>query len=342
MKSKIVALMLIVVVVLGLVLACCAGGAAEETELVMHTAAVGSAGYATATGLEALSMDVHPWLRIKALESAGGGSTVAMIMTKPEWKNDVIQMADLWDLYASGDIPGYETEEAFPNVREDIMDLITFCGGNLYFVTSDPDIKTLKDLSGKRVGVARIGQGHWGGVPTLFFNGLYPEWDVSVDYCGGTNGAVAALLDGKVDACVMGAACSPDYTTVRQLDFMITLEASGRDYHCVGFTDEEAAKFMDNSNGVIATVMPAGTVLNQSEPITTLWACWSWGVLPTFPEDLAYEFVSFYLNNHEGLEAYTPLAGVLNSPEKLASALQAKYVHPGALKAFEEAGVTIP
>jgi len=342
MRSKIIMLVLSVVLVVSLGITGCAKPAGEETvELVMHTAAVGSAGYTTATALEALSMEAHPWLRIKALESAGGGSTAAMLMMKPEWKKDIIQCADLWELYAEGRIPGYEPEMVVSDVRDHVLDLLTFAGGNLYFVTSDPNVKTLKDLSGKRVGLARIGQGHWGGVGALFFDGLYKEYGVKVDYCGGTNGAVQAFLDGKVVACVMGAICPTDFSTVRELDFLVSLEASGRDYHCVGFTEEEMDKLVASASGLVPAVMPANTVMNQPEDILTLWACWTWGCGLEFPEDLAYEFVSWYLENCDELVDYAAIAEVLGTPEKLATGLEAKYTHPGALRAFEEAGVTI-
>jgi uncharacterized protein len=342
MRNKIIMVALSVALVVSLGIAGCAEPAGEEpVQVVMQTAAVGSAGYTIATGLEAVSMEAHPWLRIKAQESAGGGSTAAMLLTKPEWKNDIIQMATLWELYAEGGVPGYDPGEVVYDVRDRIYDLVTFSGGNLFFVTLNPNIKTLKDLGGKRVGMARIGQGHWGGVGALFFDGLYPEYGVTVDYCGGTDGAVEALLDGKVDACVMGVTAPADYSIVTKLAFLVTLEASGRDYYIVGFTDEEIGKLVGSASGMTASLMPANTIENQPEPVMTLLANWVWGTGHEFPEDLAYEFAKFYIENVDALGDYAVAAKVFGSAEKLATGLEARYVHPGALRAFEEAGVTI-
>jgi len=344
-KHKILMLALSIAIIVGLVGIGCAPEAAE-INVTMHTAAVGSAGYATATGLEALSIEKGGNIKISALESAGGGSTVAMILTKPEWKNDVIQMAPFWDKYAEGNIPGYEPEQKFSDVRGKIMDLVCFANANTYFVTLDSDIKTMKDLAGKRVAVGRIGQGTWGAIPTVFFKEVFPQLypglpEVEIEYCGGTNGATAALLDGKVDATIMGLGHNSDYSVTAEFDFMINLNASGRDSYNIEFTEEEVSAFLENSPSLSRTEMPANSTVNQPEPILCVYEPAVWGVLPDFPEETAYQFVKFYIENVGELANYTALAKITGTPEGLVGPIKREFMHPGAVRALEEAGVTV-
>ena len=352
MKHKLVTVVLSAMLIVSLALAGCTKAAApsaeqpttgehEPVELVIHSSAFGSLGYATATALEQLSLERHPWLRIKCLESGGGGSDVVGLLTIPEWKNSVIQLSFLWDFYAEGKIPGYEIPETIPNVCDKIKYLVSNTHANLWFVTLDPNIKTLEDLAGKRVGAGRIGQGAWGGVPTVILKGVFPELNVNLDYLGGNKDATAAMLDGKVDATLIGVSSSADLSIVAPISHLVDLQASGRHYYHISFTDDEVSRIIKIAPSLDVQVLPSNTIDNQPDPILSLAAVVPWGAAEDFPADLAYEFTKFYIEICGDLPDYVAAAKTVATPELLAGGLKAQYMHPGALKAFREAGVII-
>lgn len=344
---KLVTLVVAVAVIASLLVIGCAptapptGEEHEPVEIVMHSSALGSLGYATATAFEALSLERHPWLRIKCLESGGGGSDVVGLLTIPEWKNSIIQLSFLWEFYAEGKIPGYEIPETIPNVRDKIYDLVSNVHANLWFATLDPNIKTLEDLAGKRVGLGRIGQGAWGGTPTVILKGVFPELGATIDYLGGNRDAVAAMLDGKVNATFVGIASSIDLSIAAPISHLRDLEASGRDYYHISFTEDEVSRILKIAPSLDAQVLPANTIANQPDPILSLGAVVPWGCAKDFPEDLAYEFTKFIIEICGDLPDYVAAEKAVATPELLAGGLKAQYMHPGALKAFREAGVII-
>ena len=61
-------------------------------------------------------------------------------------------------------------------------------------------------------------------------------------------------------------------------------------------------------------------------------------VAPEFPEDVAYEVTKLILDNIDKFGEYQA-TGKLMSPEGLVYGWDEKDIHPGALRAYREAGV---
>jgi hypothetical protein len=312
----------------------------QETQITLRVSGFGSVAYTIGTALETIALKRHPWMRLQAVESPGGGSDVVQLLTQETWSNSIITLSALWDVYATTGVGGVEPKQKFPDARDRVRDLTVMSRYNFMFVTLDPRIKNEKDLDGKRIGVGRIGQGVWGGLPTLALERAWPEIKAKIDYFSGPKGAVAALLDRKVDAAVMGASASPDLSVVRQTPAMADIVASGRDFYYIGFTKEGLERFIRLTSGVSIQEIPPGTLPgNQPRSLLVMAGVVPWAALATFPEDLAYEFTKFYIGICEELPKYHALAQVTASPRSLCVGLDTKSMHPGAVRAFREAGV---
>jgi NitT/TauT family transport system substrate-binding protein len=86
-------------------------------------------------------------------------------------------------------------------------DLVTFAGTKNQLagrIMARPEIQTVQDLRGKRVGMTRFGgNSHYMGIVALQRNGLQAERDVFFIGAGGTPEILAALTAGSIDAGVM-------------------------------------------------------------------------------------------------------------------------------------------
>ncbi len=65
-----------------------------------------------------------------------------------------------------------------------------------------------------------------------------------------------------------------------------------------------------------------------------------WGADISFPDDIMYEVVKVMLANYKDWVPRHSLVKVM-SPDTMALTMQYKY-HPGAVKAYKEAGVVYP
>ena len=307
--------------------------------VIMRASAFGSIAYTIGAALETLSAE-HPWMRIKSIESPGGGSDIVQLFTRDDWSDSIICLSSLWDIYASTGIGGVVPEPSYPNAREMVRDLAIEASWRVFFVTLDPDIKTEQDLAGKRIGLGRIGQGAWGGLPTFGFEEVWPELGATLDYFGGPNDSAAALIDGKVDAAIMVALVSPDLSVVTETGPMINIIASGRDFYYVGFTEEGMAEYREAAPGWgDEAIMSAGTLTDQPEDFLTFAGVTTWSVLPDFPEELAYEWTKFYMSSSGELPEYHSQLEAISTPEYVFQGLNVDYLHPGAIRAYTEAGL---
>jgi NitT/TauT family transport system substrate-binding protein len=108
----------------------------------------------------------------------------------------------------AGEFPiGYTGGGAIISSRLAGSDLIAI-GSPLPVLTIDgwarPEIKTIQDLRGKRVGVTRFGaSSYFSGLSMLESGGVKPS-EVTFIQNGGVGESYAALLNGRVDVCMIG------------------------------------------------------------------------------------------------------------------------------------------
>jgi NitT/TauT family transport system substrate-binding protein len=96
------------------------------------------------------------------------------------------------------------TTMAAPRLQgADTIIVASFANALQYRLVVRPEIKTVADLKGKRVGVANFGLGaHRGAQVMLAKLGLNPDTDVTMLQIGGDPTRLSALLSGSIDASV--------------------------------------------------------------------------------------------------------------------------------------------
>jgi TRAP transporter TAXI family solute receptor len=208
-----------------------------------------------------------------------------------------------------------------------------------WWVTFDSKLKTIPDLKGKKLGIGLRTQSDWGMNARMdleYGYGITPE-NTKIYYLGPAK-EVEELLDGKVDAIVMGMGAEPHMKHWLIAGPMRNLEASGRKLYYIGMEPAIIEKLNKQfGTSYMAITVPPGTLPGQTEPLIVgadrgYKACHA-----EFPDDLAYKLVM-------AVAKFGPQMATLHglwkiwSPELMIGGLTEKNAHPGAIKAYKELG----
>jgi len=254
--------------------------------------------------------------------TSGGGENVTLVSTG---KADmgIAAAADLHEaFYGEGLWKGKQTTN-FRIVGNSLDAVVNFV------VLEKSGIKTIKDLSGKKLSVGSPGSASAGfGERFLTELGL----KVQKQYLAGGD-AATALKDGQLDAyCWAPSMPAPDVVdltstaTIRLLD--------------VGTYAKEIG-FFNKYKFYRPFTVPKGTYKGVDYDVPTVVCGTFWIVNKDLPEDLVYQMAKIAYTNTEALrKAFGPLK-VMQANESAISGIDVP-LHPGAEKFWKEVGVKIP
>lgn len=193
-------------------------------------------------------------------------------------------------------------------------------------VLKDSDVRTFKDLKGKRVGL-----GSKGGTPEtlarmlLEANGMRME-DISPQYLGFAD-SIEQLKDRKIDAILLNASVPyPLFTDLAQT----------RDIRLVGLTDKEIEYLHQQNSGLTPGVIPAGTYRGVDYDTKTVQQYTIVLVNKDVPDQLVYKMVKALHDNLDSLRQSAP--PMKNWDPKLFAADIGVPFHPGAERYYREQG----
>lgn len=208
-----------------------------------------------------------------------------------------------------------------------------------FFVTYDEDIETVSDLKGKKIAVGLRSQSDWGFNARLFLKyayGITPE-NTEIDHV--TPGTLTQqLIDGNVDATVTVFAAEP-----HQKEWLVggplrQLEAAG-DLNYISIGPEAVETINEQFDTTFLSLeVPAGTLPDQDEPFYAAVNRGYKAVHPDFPEEGAYNIVKSVLEMGPKMKELHPLWKIW-SPELMVHGLSPENAHPGAIRAYKEAGL---
>ena len=212
-------------------------------------------------------------------------------------------------------------------------------GGNL--VVLDPKIKTPADLVGKRIGLGLRTQTHHGGIATVILKegyGVTAE-NSTLEYLG-PKAAVDALLDGRVDAAAIHIFTTVGFDPVIPSGQLLQLGSSGRDFHYLNINPEIIEKVNDKVGSPFLSIhIPAGKMPGQKVPVN-FFADIGWKTAhPSFPEDLAYRLVKSVITYAPEVGKYFAFGKLWAKPDLFTLGLSEQNTHPGAIRAYKEAGL---
>jgi TRAP transporter TAXI family solute receptor len=309
--------------------------ARDPVNLSLITAPFGTGSYVLGSALEEISKKHHPWLRIASSESPGFIFNIKKLDKEPELRKSMIvgSGAGVAGLAATGDKP-------FDKKYEPPLKLIAnYSLGAYWLATLDPNIKSISDLAGKKVALGRAAQINWAVQPVSIMNhgyGLNKD-KVNVQYVG-VKEAVDALLDGNVDAAVVGGYFDPLSKKMVLSPQTAEFLASGRNITHLPWGNDAVNKAKATGMKMANITVPANAIAGVNKPLEVAADTISWMVAPEFPDDLAYETTKLIINNIQSFGEFHAL-GKLMSTEGLIYGWETSDIHPGALRAYREAGI---
>ncbi|NCO86039.1 MAG: TAXI family TRAP transporter solute-binding subunit [Rhodobacterales bacterium] len=188
-------------------------------------------------------------------------------------------------------------------------------------------ITSVSDLAGKRVSV-----GPAGGTPGTYWPQFIEALGVQATISNaGAADAAGQLQDGVIDAFAFAAGIP--------ISAFAELAAS-QDVVMFGFNDAEMAVIREAFPAMSPLTIPAGTYAGHDYDQNTV-SLWNFAIAhQDMPESLAYEITKLAMENPERMVQIHAAASetLLENWDKNTF----MPFHPGALRYFEEAGVTIP
>ncbi|MCD6673205.1 MAG: TAXI family TRAP transporter solute-binding subunit [Burkholderiaceae bacterium] len=298
------------------------------------SAPFGTGSYVLGSALEEISKKKHPWLRITHAESPGFVFNIRRLDKEPELKKTMIigSGSGVSGLAVAGEKP---FDKKYPPLKL----IANYNLTAVWLATLDPNIKSVKDLAGRKIALGRAPQINWTVQPewTLRYGWDLPKGKVDIQYVGPKE-AIDALLDGTADAAVVGGYFDPLTNKLELSPQTVEFLASGRKVTHLQWGTDAVKKTIEHGMNMVPITIPANTIDGVSQPLEVFADTAAWMVAPEFPEDIAYEVTKMIIENIKVFGEVHAL-GKLMSPQAMAYGWETKDIHPGALRAYREAGV---
>lgn len=185
---------------------------------------------------------------------------------------------------------------------------------------------SMTDLDGRRVGI-----GPAASTPGTYLPIFLPELGVNATLQpGGTADQATQLLDGVLD--VMLTAAGVPVPGVQQV-------AAQQESCIFGFSEDEVATLVESYPFLAREVIPGGTYEQMPDDIETV-GMWNFAIAhKDLDDDFVYELVKAIMENNE-----TMVQTHQSASESLAENVNRNtfaYLHPGAVRYFQEIGIEL-
>jgi len=286
-------------------------------------------------GRDDLLSKTHPWLRTKTQETQGAIYDYKVMVDEPDRRKNTIWCADDATMFILLPNKMAPFTDGFKGLKP--RRLYAAAAWTWTLQTEDPKIQTLKDLAGKRLASgAKAGTMNWVVEQILTDAGIHDK----VNWSHMTFADIASSLLGKtVDAGFVGFYSMPGNKDIILHPPFVELQASGRPFHLVDW-GKEIKYTVDRMGAPAYFTIPPNTLPGNIQPKDwmVLAMTGGQGCDATFPEDIAYELVKWTIANVNKFGDYQAL-GKLMTKESLCTGVPRNLLHPGALRAYEEAGL---
>ncbi|WP_029031807.1 TAXI family TRAP transporter solute-binding subunit [Salinarimonas rosea] len=311
-----------------------AASAQESQDYLLATASTGGTYYPVGVAIATLvkvRLQNAEGINMSAINSAGSGENIRLLR---DGEADFAILQGLFGAYARQGTGPIEESGPQDNLRS-----ITGLWPNVeHFVilSEHADTGTISDMgnvTGKAVSMGLQNSGTIGSNEVIMANLGMPLEEFELAYMG-YNPSADALQNGQIVA--MSTPAGVPVSAVTR-----AFAAMGDNATLLGFTDEQIAQANGSFEDLwTAYPIPAGTYPSQDEDVTTIAQPNFLAVDADVPEETVYLITKAIFENLPFLQAIHPATNAMN----LESALPGLPLplHPGALRYYEEAGLTIP
>jgi|GEM_PF-3383356 len=299
-------------------------------------APVASGFYEQGVATDDLLRKVHPWLRTSTIATQGHVHIFQMMINEPNRRSNTIFSTD-FGVISLAERKKEPFTEGLKGLQPKALRLVTAIPH--YWMTLNPQIKTIQDFAGKRVASTPVGgTANYVAMALLGAAGLTDK--IKSQHMG-FGSMPDVLLDRLADVSLAGAIGNPLTNKFTAIGYVIQLQSAGKDTYLLGYGANEAEVLqLIEKAGLKEKVFPVKIPPlggKQEAPVIAFENLCFDAVDESFPEDLAYEFVKTTIDKLDDLKTY----GGLNGPftkEYLLYRIK-DVLHPGALKAYKEAGL---
>ena len=308
----------------------------EEKRVPALTAPFGAGIHEQVVIFERLIAKKHPWLRLVAQESPGYVYNVKEMGTNKKREKTTVSWTSTGALWAGDTAAKGFFPKRIP--RDTFRWLVTRSSNCIWFVSLDDKIKSIKDFSGKRIGLGRRSQTHWGLFTTKAIEVGLGVKDAKLEYLG-NNGAMSAMLDGRVDVAVALTTNTADLKIVFPSGPVRKLNASGRKYIHIPIPKTAATKVnKDLKAPFVSHSFPPNTVPNQANQLECMGDYAMLSSHKNFPDELAHAVTTAYLMVGDEAGKYLG-GGKLYRRSGMCVVPPGIEPHPAALKACKDFGI---
>ena len=309
--------------------------AEEKPTISLLSTPFGTGSYVLGTAMESIVNKGNYPVHISHAETPGQAFNITKLDQDADARKNtmVVAASGIQWLAVRGLKPFKEKSEALKVIG-------VFNYGITWLVTTDPKIKTMADLKGKRIALGRIPQVVWGYEPDALLRCGYSDdfyKSLKIQYVGTTE-AANALVNGQVDAAVIGGYLDPVKGAFSPSPQTVEVQASGRALTHLDWTEAAVRKTVATDIALEPFLLPANSVAGQTAP---LWAgadIQAFCVHPDFPEETAYILTKAMIDNIDAFAQYHAMGGLM-SRAGLVKGYTKEEFHPGALRAYKEAGI---
>ena len=313
-----------------------AAHARDEVRVPSLTAPFGAGITEQVVIFERLIAKRHQWMRLVAQESPGFVYNVKeMANNKKRYKTTTF-----WS--STGALWAADTAQkgffAKPISRDNFRWIVTRSSNCIWFTTLDANIKSIKDFSGKRIGLGRRSQTHWALFTTKAIENGMGVTDAKLEYLG-NNAGTSALLDGKVQVAVGIATITTDQSVVFPAGPVRKLAATGRPYFHIPIPKAATEKVNKELNSpFVAHDIAEGKLPGQKGKLECLGDYVFMASHKDFPDEYAYELTKVYLDIDTAAGKYLG-GGKLYRRSSMCIVPKGIEAHPASLKACKDFGV---
>jgi len=311
---------------------------AEKARVDLLSSPFGTSSYIIGTALEEITRDSDAPLQVGHSESPGVAYNLIKMAKKPALKKTTIQANSIQLIYMARAGAG-PFKRMKGGIAKDIRQIANYNVTARFYVSRDPAIKEITDLKGKSIGLGTKQQA-WG---------FAAIWDLTLaggmkpnqfkPQLIGTKAAISAFKDRLVDAVVGGAYINPVTGQYVPAPFFRELTATGEKLYYINVGEKglrRESKMLRIPHSAF-TLKPEN-VPGLNQPITISISTLGWWAYLDFPEEQAYQLTKVLIKNVDKFAKYHAL-GQLMSKEMLCYQFTPEETHPGAYRAYKEAGL---
>lgn len=310
----------------------------EKVDILVSPA--GSGPYLAWATMQNYAPDYSKAIQPMAVETPGFTYNVRFLASSPDlWKNTLIGSGEVVEWAAANGVKPFFPEPL--KVVEDFRVIGVMSQSTNVFVTLDDKIETIDDMAGKRVAVGLLTQNEWGMHQRMLLDawGITPKLR-SFDALGpGQN--IDAMLDGRSDIGTLVVHSSLNFGSNLEAAPFKTLESAGRPWHYINIPAEKIEEYNSSKGAPFAIrKVPAKTLSGQNGEFTSFGNYTLLTAHKSFPDDLAYEMAKLWISSGPSLGKYSAIAKIWD-PETISimARTSPERIHPGAMRAYVEAGL---